>query len=174
VDVLKKAIFYCVTAISIFPCFAGNFYFGPGISLQDTYAEDSSVHSVNPKFSFGYGHHFREFWYLGTEANGSFGMLSLQSDGENLKTSNTFGLSILPGIQFTPDVLAFTRFGLVNSYFDQPEKRSTGGQLGLGIETHFTKSWEIRGEYTYSEYPDMGNIGSPKSSAFNLGFIHKF
>jgi opacity protein-like surface antigen len=173
--VLKKLSLALVTAISIFPCFAGNFYFGPGISLQDTYAEDSSYRGVNPKFSFGYGQHFNEFWYVGTEANASFGTATLQTGGtNNLKTSNTFGLSLLPGIQLTPDTLAFTRFGLVNSYFNEPDKRQTGGQLGLGLETHLTPSWEVRGEYTYSEYSNMINIGTPKTSAFTFGFVHNF
>jgi len=91
----------------------------------------------------------------------------------SIATSWGYGLSVIPGYLITDNVLGYLRLGVVNTHFTNNSRNATGGQVGLGLETALTNSWDLRGEWVYSSYNSVSN-GVPRSQQFNLGLLYKF
>jgi hypothetical protein len=100
-----------------------------------------------------------------------------------LRTTYSFGLSILPGIMLSPDTMLFARAGLVETQFILTQKPggeqhtlATGGQAGIGLALSLGKNLDLRGEYTYSAYARFSRLGnkvSPRSNELSFGFVYK-
>jgi opacity protein-like surface antigen len=85
-----------------------------------------------------------------------------------------YGLSVLPGYLISDNVLGYLRLGVVNTRFNgHNNSNSTGGQVGLGMQTALTNCWDLRGEWIYSFYNSI-TAGVPRTQQFNLGLLYKF
>jgi len=175
---MKKIVLVFLTFFLSINSNAGNWYIGPSLAFADNTADHTSYRGVNPKLSLGYGTFYTPHIYLGTELNASFNTLTLSSttanNAENIKITNSYAAGILPGVKLSDETLAFLRLGVVNSYFNSVKTRSSGGQVGFGLQTYFFDDWDVRGEFIYTGYNSLSGIHSPESSTFVLSFIHSF
>ena len=100
-----------------------------------------------------------------------------------LRTTYSFGFSVLPGIMLSPDTMLFARAGLVETQYTLSQKPggeqntlATGGQAGIGLALSLGKNLDLRGEYTYSAYARFSSLGSkisPRSNELSFGFVYK-
>jgi opacity protein-like surface antigen len=70
--------------------------------------------------------------------------------------------------------MAYGRGGFVRTRFSNVNKMSTGGLLGLGLQTAMTQHVDLRGEYAYTTYANTGGIQSPRMDEFDVGVAYKF
>jgi opacity protein-like surface antigen len=165
--------------LGVLPClaFSGNFYLGPTLLIENNNADNgSSYRGISPKITVGYGDYVSPSYYLAGELFGIFGNVKISDNHEefSVKTSRGFGASFVPGVMINESTELYARIGLISTTFTDPDKNATGGQLGVGLQTRLTETWDIRAEYTYTAYRDVGDIHSPQSDTFGIGFIHKF
>lgn len=157
--------------------FAGSFYIGPSILIQDATTNSSSYRGLSPKATLGYGE-MGDTSYFAGEVFVSPGNATLTDThlpgAASIKTSRSFGASIIPGMIIGPQALGFLRLGFITSKFSGPDIYKTGGQLGLGLMTTVSPDWDVRGEYDYSIYGQVDGLGSPKVDEFVLGFLYRF
>lgn len=111
--------------------------------------------------------------YLAGELTGTLGTGEATSN-LGVKSSYGYGASILPGVLLSEHTLAFARAGVVRSRFSSASSMSTGGQLGVGLQTSLTQSLDVRGEYDYTSYSSVSKVGSPRQDAFMAGLVYKF
>lgn len=121
----------------------------------------------------GYGGIVNQNIYLAGELTGTLGTGELNSNN-GIKTTYGYGASFIPGVMLSDHTMAFARAGVVRTRFSQVSEMSTGGQVGLGLQTSLTQNVDLRGEYDYTAYRSVGGIGSPRQDAFNLGLAYKF
>lgn len=131
----------------------------------------------------GYEHVFHSGFYLAGEVyyeyvdmNAAVGV-TVQSFGVNInervsaELDYNINISTLLGYETSNKDIIYTRFGLLFDDLkyraasqvqgvtnDEEQGQSYAGafQLGLGLEHPFNKHWSVRGEYTYSRYPEVG------------------
>lgn len=99
-----------------------------------------------------------------------------------IKMHNSYGVSILPGYQFTPNTLFYGRLGWTNSKIQQKtgdvslanfSKRINGFRSGLGIKQAITERVALRMDYSYINYCDTTTVTNdvanrvPKSSTLS-------
>jgi len=120
----------------------------------------------------GFGGVLTQSFYLAGEVTGTLatGVISNKND---MKTSYGYGLSVLPGVMLNDNTLAFVRAGFVRSRLSDVSKMSSGGQIGLGMQTAMTQHMDLRGEYDYTSYANVGGIKSPRTDAYTLGVVYK-
>lgn len=156
----------------------GSFYFGPSLILKNTISSYSNARQLSPRFSLGYGGLMSEGFYLAGEIFGMAGTIKVTNytavGANNVKNTNTFGFSIIPGIQISEYTIGYLRIGAVSARFPSVSKNAMGGQLGLGLQTSLTQAWDLRGEYVYTAYRSLNGIGSAKADWFGVGLIYKF
>jgi len=128
----------------------------------------------------GYGGVISDSFYLAGELNGTVANAELNNNGV-VKTTYSYGASILPGVMLSDHTVAFARAGIVRSRFSDLSKNQTGGQFGLGLQTGLTQNVDLRGEYDFSAYRSVSQkfagynfSSSPRQDAFNLSLIYKF
>lgn len=121
----------------------------------------------------GYGGVISQSFYLAGEVFGTVATAEI-SDKNNLKTNYGYGVSIIPGLMLSDHTLAYARAGVLRTQFSSPNAMSTGGQLGVGLQTSVTQNVDLRGEYDYVSYRSVNHLSSPTSDAFNLGLVYKF
>lgn len=164
-----------VTSISC-STFAGSFYVGPTIMIQDSMTNSSAYRGVNPKMTLGYGE-MGEGAYFGGELFAIPGSASLTDThlpgAQSIKMSRSIGGSLIPGMMIAAQTIGYARLGFITTKFTGPEIYKTGGQIGLGLQTSVSPNWDLRGEYDYSVYGSVGQIGSPKIDEFSLGFMYR-
>ncbi len=155
---------------------ANSFYVGPTIMIQDSMTNSSAYRGVNPKMTFGYGGVGDEA-YFGGEIFAIPGSASLTDThlpgAESAKMSRSFGASIIPGMAIAAQTVGFARLGFITTKFTGPNIYKTGGQIGLGMQTAVSPNWDVRGEYDYTVYGSVGQIGSPKVDEYSLGFLYR-
>lgn len=127
----------------------------------------------------GYGGVINQGLYLAGEMAATLGTGDLQDHG--MKTSYGYSASVIPGVMLSERTLAFVRAGLVRAHFSKQNTNSTGGEIGVGMQTSLTQNLDVRGEYDYVGYRSInGTVSganytvSPRSDQFNLGLIYKF
>jgi opacity protein-like surface antigen len=127
----------------------------------------------------GYGGVINQNFYLAGELSATLGTADIQDNG--LKTSYGYGVSVLPGMMLSDHTLAFARAGIVRAHLPKQRSDSTGGELGLGLQTSLTQCIDLRGEYDFVAYRSVNGITSgstysvsPRSDQVNLGLIYKF
>ena len=121
----------------------------------------------------GYGGLLDQGFYLAGELTGTLGTGEI-SNANGLKTTYGYGASIIPGVQLSDHTLAFARAGVVRSRFSSVNAMSTGGQVGLGLQTSLTQNVDLRGEYDFTAYRSVSTVGAPRSDAFTVGLVYKF
>lgn len=109
-------------------------------------------------------------YYLGGEL---FGDVSLLSRTHNSGAVWGFGASAIPGLMINPSTMIYGRAGVETDIRDfhyhhkNHWNTSTGVQLGAGLQTSLTKSWDMRAEY-------VSNLAWSNNNRVNLGFVYKF
>lgn len=176
-----------ILAASSTTCFATNtfFYLTPSVVLNNITTSDNSFRGVSPKLGLGVAAEYSDGLYIGGEIHAMAGVWELEnntdnddivndSDDDNARISSSYDASILPGIMFSENTLGFLRIGVVTSHFSGPDKSSTGGELGAGLQTAIRNCWYIRGEYIYSFYNSVGDLQSPREDSFAVGVVYTF
>jgi opacity protein-like surface antigen len=121
----------------------------------------------------GFANLTAEGLYLAGELNGTLATGEF-TNNQGLKSSYGYGASILPGMLLSEHTLAFARAGVVRTRFSDASSMSTGGQLGLGLQTSLTQNLDIRGEYDFTAYSSVSKVGAPRQDAFMAGLVYKF
>ena len=164
------------------PCPAYQYMTGPYVGLsvgpRVNYAGDPAIYKgFEGTVSAGYGAMWYPSYYLAGEI---FGASSANLDnyknatGLSVRSSWSYGASLIPGIMITDHVLGYVRGGVVRTRFKDISTNRTGWQLGIGGQTNVYENWDLRGEYVYSQYGSVvTNLGRIRSDQFNLGVVYK-
>jgi opacity protein-like surface antigen len=113
--------------------------------------------------------------YLGGEFFGVLGNVTLDNNG--LKSTHSYGVSVVPAIMIADHTLAFMRVGLIWTMFKPQTIHSqwqNGYQLGMGLQFSVTPNIDLRTEYIYSAYNSFASVVNPSQDTYNFGIIYKF
>jgi hypothetical protein len=144
----------------------------------------------------GYGKSFGEKWYLSGEGFVSDSVTRTSNKNTDatgttvkMRTTYSYGVSILPGYHIGSDTMLFARLGVIQTHFELTQalaaqsfsqtagKLVTGGQVGVGLALGLSKTLALRGEYVYSAYQSFkayGNKVSPRNNQLLVSFTYKF
>lgn len=156
-------------------------YVGAGLGIVNNSVPNKSGFSAYRGVPFnvfaGYGGLMNQSFYLAGELGATLGTGSL-SDNNQLKTSYSYGASIMPGVMINDSTLAFGRVGVLKSEFTSSGGTSrSGGQFGAGLQTSLTQNVDIRGEYDFVAYESERTNGvsiAPRSDQFNVSLVYNF
>jgi opacity protein-like surface antigen len=154
-------------------------YVGASVGVNantSTHAADGNAgtyRGLPVKLFAGYGSDINETLYLGGEVTATLGSAEI-SNKNHMKTNYGIGLSVMPGVMLNDNTMAYGRGGFVRTRFSNVNKMSTGGLLGLGLQTAMTQHVDLRGEYAYTTYANTGGIQSPRMDEFDVGVAYKF
>lgn len=163
-------------------------YVGAGLGVTANTSTNSSAYLTSAfrgaplSVLAGYGGAVNDWYYAAAEVNASLLTGSLSGTGM-LKSSYGYGISVLPGYMLNDHTVAFLRAGLVRTHFSNLDKYSTGGQLGLGLQTSVTQHLDVRGEYDFTAYSAVNtaaktggwiNSIAPRSDTTTLSLVYKF
>ena len=174
---LKKPLF-CLAMLFTNLTHAGSFYLYPSALLQSITAEDSSYRGVSPRLGVGYGTILGQSFFLAGEAGAMVGTAILSNNigdtGISLRVNRAYDFSLLPGMLFSEGTMGYLRLGVSSSNFTGPNEKVTGGILGVGLQLNVINCWFIRGEYFYTAYGPVSDLGNPVSDTFALGVVYTF
>jgi opacity protein-like surface antigen len=160
-------------------------YIGAGLGIATNTPSNNGLFGSNRGTPFnilaGYGGIVSGSFYLAGELNGTVGTAVINDNG-SLKTTYSYGASILPGVMLSDHTLAFARAGIVRTRFSELSQSVNGGQFGFGLQTGLTQSLDLRGEYDFTAYrsvnmnlaPNFRLSTSPRQDAFTLSLVYKF
>lgn len=156
---------------------AGGPYMGPALVLQDLVTNDANYRGVQPRLSIGYDGLYDCLYWAG-EVFVTPTTLTMSDNhplsANSLKISHDFGISFLPGLFISEDIIAYLRLGIVRSKFKDLNSWQTAGQGGVGVQAILSTAWSLRGEYIYTSYGSINNLGTPQSDQYGIGLIYKF
>ncbi len=154
---------------------SGSPYVGGSLGLINNSSNGghTSYRGIDGNVSLGYGATIAPNFYLAGEAFVVPGSISI-ADTNATKTTWGVGASIIPGVKFSDKTIGYARVGVIDSHFSSQDENAVGGQVGLGMQTNVCQNWDVRGEYVYTKYKDVGWVSSPNSDAFNVGLVYKF
>ena len=190
------------------PAFGGYYLGGSiGINNNDFSFHDTYGHTMDPgEYSplieafAGFGRMVYDRYYYGGElyVNSTFGdasanvtTMDISSTHVKLKTRDSVGLSIIPGILLNEHTLAYGRIGAVETHFESlvsvslmprgtlKGRNQPGVELGIGLQTVITEHVDARLEFTHTYYKSFKiqhNTYSihPLSDRANIGIVYKF
>ncbi|MCC2666389.1 MAG: hypothetical protein K0S63_305 [Gammaproteobacteria bacterium] len=175
-----------VLAMSSSIAFAGAApYVGAALGVNTmTSTSGNNFRSMPLDLFAGFGAKMNASFYLGGEITATpLSALLSKSPGNVLRTTYSYGISIMPGAMFSDHTVGYVRVGVVRSRFNFFDETKTGGQVGAGIQTDVMPDLSLRTEYVYSWYSKSRYASwfnntvitmSPKSDAFKVGLIYKF
>jgi opacity protein-like surface antigen len=128
-----------------------------GVTINTTKSDEVSINARGLPFSVfaGYGGVLNQSFYLAGELSGTFATANMTDNG--LKTTYSYGASVIPGVMLSDHTLAFARAGVVRTRFSTFKENQTGAQLGLGMQTSLTQNVDLRGEYDFVSYRSFGS-----------------
>jgi len=150
-------------------------YLGLSVGVRNNYSAAPAVYKgLEGIISLGYGGIVSPSFYLAAElfGGGSINLKNYTNSGVSVKSTWSYGLDIIPGIQLTDPVVGYVRLGVVRTRFNDVGN-ATGWRAGVGGQTNLWPNWDLRGEYVYTYYNSVGGM-NPQSDQFNLGLIYKF
>ena len=161
-------------------------YVGAGIGVNANTANNGwfgSNRGMPFNILAGYGGLISDSFYLAGELSGTLATAVLNNNGA-LKSTYSYGASVLPGVMLSDHTLGFARAGVVATHFPDVHggKTLTGGQFGVGLQTGLTQNVDLRAEYDFTAYRSttawrFNNVkitSAPRQDAFNLSLIYKF
>jgi opacity protein-like surface antigen len=157
--------------------YAGLFYMGPSLQYESVKGDGASYQTLSPRLTVGYAEKLEYPYYLAGEIFGVAGNINGHPDDSDLKNTPSFGIAILPGMMISDNTFLYGRLGTVATSFAASDSYTWGGQIGAGVETAITDTWDIRTEYIFTQYGDVdgdSSVGSPHSNLVAVGFIHRF
>lgn len=168
------------------PCwtytFNSGFYLGLNPGIRSNYSVKSLANYKSLEGTvFGGYRSINSRFYLAAEIFAQHGITlqnytnAVNANGNTigLKTTWGTGFSILPGYIIADTLLGYLRLGTIMTHFQDIAQTKTGGQLGIGLESTITETWDFRVEYAYSFYPSIPVLGNPRSDQFHIGIIYK-
>jgi opacity protein-like surface antigen len=163
------------------PQSAYNVYVGAGAS-RDFFNYEENINGVkedegglgwNGDLFTGVGYTFKNHYYIAGEIFGSMSSAKRKYDEDGvkgeLKTKYSYGISLIPGIKVTNNIMMYGRVGLNRIKIeDTLNKKSTsktknGLQLGLGVQTMVANNVSVRMEYDWTH---VGNVKMLKGEKF--------
>lgn len=165
-------------------------YIGAGLGITVNTVDDSNSVIKNSLFGnyrgvpfnlfAGFGGVVYQNFYLAGELDGTVGTAEI-SDNGGLKTSYSYGASIIPGLMLCDQTLLFARLGIEQTRFSTLSETATGGVFGLGMQTSLTQNIDIRGEYDFNAYRSVSTklagisySANPRQDQFNVALVYKF
>lgn len=130
----------------------------------------------------GYGGVVNQNFYLAGELSGTIATANI-SDNTDLKTSYSYGVSVVPGLMLSDHSMLYGRAGVVRTHFTSGNGETrNGGQFGVGLQTSLTQNLDVRGEYDFVAHKSIDSrdafgerlTASPRSDQFNFGLVYKF
>lgn len=145
-------------------------YVGASIGVKNTVGGRFMPFSI----AVGYGGIVSPGFYFAGEMDADIASLNV-GNSNMYKTTYGLGVSAIPGVLLSDRTMLYGRGGVVRSRFSSQNTLSTGGELGVGLQTNVNPSWDLRMEYDYITYKNVANLGtSPKSDQFKIGMVYKF
>ena len=175
----KISLISLLFAISSTLSYAGIFYMGPSLQYESVAGDSTgSYQATSARLTVGYAEKIQFPYYLAGELFGVAGDINGHPDDSGLKNTPSFGVALLPGFMLYDNTFLYGRLGTIASRFSATDSYAWGGQVGIGIETALTQTWDIRAEYIFTQYSDLNGAGSvygaPHSNTLAIGFIHRF
>lgn len=155
---------------------AGSLYFGPTLYLQNTTSQQDNFRAIFPQLAAGYWDVIDCFYFAGELFFVPFTVGISETNNqrsESVSTTYQYGISFLPGLLLTENVVAYLRGGYVATRFWGPDTMKSGGQFGVGIQSDISVNWSLRGEYDYTAFKSVAALGSPHTDQFGVSFIYK-
>ncbi len=178
--VIATAIIAASSSVAIAsPCCAntGAPYVGVSLSNNTVGAGNSYYRGITGNISLGYGAIVSPCVYLAGEIFGIPGSGSeTNNTGQGSVSARTtwgYGASIIPGWYLNDKSMIYGRLGGTVSHFNGPNSNKGGWHVGVGGQTTIMPCWDLRGEYTYTEYSRISALGRPQSDMFSLGLVYK-
>ena len=156
---------------------AGNVYLAPSLFIHQVSGSHTTHVAAYPKVALGFANLANSIYFAGEVFAVPISWTlknNHNNEASSARISRAFGASILPGFIANPNVIGYARIGIVTSLFSSPNVYQTGGQLGLGLQSYFAKSWAFRAEYDFSAYRYIRGIGSPHVNEVGVGLIYFF
>lgn len=160
--------------------YAGVFYMGPSLQYESVKADNGdSYQTLSPRLTVGYGKKIQFPYYVAGELFAVAGNIQGHPSNSSLKNTPSVGASLLPGFMLDDHTFLYGRLGVISTHFSTANSYTWGGQVGFGIETAITDSWDIRSEYIFTQYGNINSnesssIGAPHSNMIAIGLIHHF
>lgn len=179
-DLIKKTILFMLFVTYTNLSYASNssIYLYPNVLLQSITSDDSSYRGLSPKLALGYGTVLGQSFFLAGEVSATIGTAELSNNtgttGTSVRVNRSYDFSVLPGMLFSENTMGFLRLGVVSSNFSQPNATAAGGEIGVGLQFAVLNCWYIRGEYFYTAYSAIKDVGTPVSDTFALGAVYTF
>lgn len=174
---LKKLLIASGISIASISNACAGFYLGPTLTYNSYRAGGGTRYiDASPRATAGFGT-VRDYMYFAGEIFVGPKSIRIKDDSTasgSLKTSYSYGASILPGIMFDDTILGYARLGFITTHFEDANATKTGYQVGLGAQTDLTETWSIRAEYDHSVYRSISGLGTPKADQWSVGFLHHF
>lgn len=168
----------CITCTEISYTDNSSLYIAPNVLLQNITSDDSSYRGISPKLALGYGTLLGQSFFLAGEVSATIGTAEVSNNTDNngvsVRVNRSYDFSVLPGMLFSENTLGYLRLGVVSSNFSAPNTTTTGGELGVGLQLAILNCWYIRGEYFYTTYGAIEDVGAPVSDTFALGAVYTF
>jgi len=156
-------------------------YVGLGVGPRVNVTGSPSVaEEFTGMLSLGYGALWDQTYYLAGElfAQDSAKLKSWNNSlGASGRDTWGAGVSVLPGYMITSHVLGYLRGSWEQSHFNNTaggNSNKSGWGLGLGAQTNIVQNWDLRGEYDYTQYSRVTNVGKVLSHQVVLGLVYKF
>lgn len=176
---VKKILFTSALFIgNLSSVFAGSFYLGPALNFESLRSNNNiRYEGLRAMAMGGYSVWVRDWLYLAAEVFGGPKPLDINNvprHGLSLKTSYSYGGSLIPGIFLDDQIMPYARIGYLSTKFENPSTKKSAYQLGVGLEAKVIDCWSIRGEYDYVKYKNISGIGQVRTDEFNLAAIYRF
>lgn len=162
-----------IAMASVSPYVGGSLGVNVNSSTSSVNGNAGVFRGVPVKAFLGFGGAINEDFFLAGEATATLGTFEM-SNRNKMKTSYGYALSILPGLMMNDSTVAFARAGFTRIRFTNVNKMSSGALVGLGMQTSFTQHIDIRGEYDYTSFNEIGGINTPRTDEYTLGMVYKF
>ncbi len=117
---MKKVVLVATLLALSLPAFAGSLYFGPTLFIQNTTSQEDNYRAFHPRISAGYWDVIDCFYLAGELFVVPTTVTIYESNtvrSESARTTYSYGLSFLPGLLITEDVVAYLRLGYSGTRF---------------------------------------------------------
>jgi opacity protein-like surface antigen len=166
----------CLSLCGLSSAMAG-LYIGPMFTYNSISAGDIDYQGFSPRLALGYSTFMNTTLYIAGELEASPFTMDHNNNPNaqgSLKTTYSYGASIIPGVYFDEVVLGYARLGVLDTRFSKLNKTTYGFQLAGGLEVTVARNWQVRGEVGRVQYQFIDNIGHPYAYQYGVGFTRRF
>lgn len=167
----------CLFVAGLSTANAGSFYLAPTIVYDAISVPGIGYNGIGPRLTLGYDDMLTERIYASAEIFTSpttWKVYNNPNDFGSLKTTYSYGGSLIPGISLDGTIIAYGRLGVIRTRFDNLDTVKNGVQYGIGVQWLLSCPWSLRAEYSYIKYREISNIGHPDTNSYMLGLLYRF